>query len=300
MKTPSRRFLVYLAVGRVFRSCRQPPRHALRRRVHHGRQLDEALDIVRRQEGIDVRQHGAYAGRPRLEALDAPLVSPAPGTTNGTWFQDFTTQAEARWLRIDFTAVHWYAGPNSASLISLLQNVYNTHNRPVWLTEFSVVSWSGTDTWTRGANYNFLAEFLWRAESLPWLRRYSLFQYMEGSGSGTDTATAPRSNTRNADGSITAFGALYAGWDGITSILHDKAYHLHNRNVYARVQNPGNTSTPSDSVTSVSPEISALGTQWYLIPGTSANTVRIISRRDGRRLRFFNGDRKSTRLNSSH
>jgi hypothetical protein len=226
---------------------------------------------------------------PRLEALDAPLVSPAPGTTNGSWFQDFTTQAEARGLRIDFTAVHWYAGPNSASLISLLQNVYNTHNRPVWLTEFSVVSWSGTDNWTRGANYNFLAEFLWRAESLPWLRRYSLFQYIEGSGSGTDTATAPRSNTRNADGSITAFGALYAGWDGVTSILNDKAYHLHNRNVYARVQNPGNTSTPSDSVTSISPEISALGTQWYLIPGITANTVRIISRRDGRRLRFFNG-----------
>ena len=30
---------------------------------------------------------------------------------------------------------------------------------------------------TKGDNFDFLAEFLWRAESLPWLKRYSIFQF---------------------------------------------------------------------------------------------------------------------------
>jgi hypothetical protein len=231
---------------------------------------------------------------PRLEALDAPLVAPVPASIEvnsavspavpaSGWMLDFATQANALGYRRDRTAVHWYANPDASSLINRLEDIYQAYGKPIWLTEFSVVDWNGTGNWTKANNYNFLAEFMWRAESLPWLQRYSLFQYAEGGGSGTDNASAPRSNTRNADGTLTAFGQLYAGWDGVTSVENHKNYHLHNKQQYRRVQNPAST----DLITSVSPEIATSGTQWILIPGTTADTVRIVSTLDQRRLRYW-------------
>jgi hypothetical protein len=228
---------------------------------------------------------------PRLMAQDAPLLGPAPGTTSTTtgWLLEFQAEAEARGFRVDYTAAHWYAGPNADSLINLLQQVYNKWQKPVWLTEFSPVRWSGSASWTRADNYNFLAEFLWRAESLPWLVRYSLFNFRDepigAPENPLDTTAAPRGNSIRSDGSLTGYGELYAGWDGVTSVMNQKSYHLHNKKLYRRVQNPAST----DLVTSVSPDVSAMGHQWFLIPGSTVGTVRIVSIRDGRRLRYFNG-----------
>lgn len=243
---------------------------------------------------------------PRLEAREAPLVAPVPAsiplnrnvepaTPAAGWLTDFTTQADALGYRRDYTAVHWYGGPNSSSLINHLEAVFEAFGRPVWLTEFSTVDWSGTSSWSDADNYNFLAEFLWRAESLNWLKRYSLFVFVEAASpdapnqTGNDRPEAPRSNAIRADGTLTAFGALYAGWDGVASVVNQKSYHLHNKKEYRRVQNPGQTSVPADGVASVSPEASVAGTQWFLIPGTTANTVRVVSALDGRRLRYYTG-----------
>jgi hypothetical protein len=233
---------------------------------------------------------------PRLLSMDVPLLSPAPASKNTTqgWLVDFYDEAEELGYRVDYTGFHWYANPNSDALIANLQQAYERWQRPVWLTEFSVVRWEGSGgQWTAADNYNFLAEFLWRAESLPWLKRYSLFQFVENAAganqSAPDPPEAPRSNTRRADGSLTAFGELYASWDAITDVLPHKSYHIHNKAAYRRLQNPGSNSTPADAVHSVSPETPTAGNQWFLIPGTTENTVRLVSTRDGRRLRYWNG-----------
>ena len=230
----------------------------------------------------------AIALWPRLEAIGRPLVAPAPANMFGGWYADFKAKADARGLRYDYTPVHWYSAPNLTNTINHLQNVHNTYGRPVWLTEFAPISWSGSGNWTKRDNYNFLAEFMWHAESLPWLKKYSLFQFEVGRQSGTDGPNAPRGNSRNADGSLTAFGELYAGWDGVASVVHHRAYHLQNRGVYRRVHNPGPT-TPSDLVATSDTEIASSGTQWHLIPGSTADTVRIVSRLDGRKLRYYSG-----------
>lgn len=230
---------------------------------------------------------------PRLESLNAPLVSPAPvGAFNG-WLADFSAQADALGLRRDYTAVHWYSAPNANNLISHLQQVYQTFGRPVWLTEFSAVRWSGTANWTYADNYNFLAEFMWRAEALPWLKRYSLFHFIESASgpnqSANDPAEAPRSNSILADGTLTPFGELYASWDGVAEVLPGKAYHVHNRGEYQRIRNLGNSAIPG----AVDPGNSDEGTQWFLTPGITENTYRIISTRDGRPLRFVSGSNVS-------
>jgi hypothetical protein len=227
---------------------------------------------------------------PRLEAMEVPLVSPVPANAFNGWLADFVNQANALGYRRDYTAVHWYGSPNAGNLISHLEQNYNSFGqRPVWLTEFSTVDWNQNSSWTHSDNYEFLAEFMWRAEGLAWLRRYSVFQFRAGTldnpnQSAPDPATAPRSNTRNNDGTLTAFGELYAAWDGVTQVLNDKAYHIHNRGQYRRLLNSG-TSLAEATL----PEDSGSGTQWFLAPGITTNTLRIISTRDGRPLRFIDG-----------
>ncbi len=227
----------------------------------------------------------ALARWAQLEALDMPLVAPCPANPTGTWADDWNTQANALGLRRDYTPVHWYANPNSDSLISTLQNVYNTYGRPVWLTEFAPISWSGADSWTKADNFNLLAEFMWRAEALTWLKRYSYFQFSEGGAGGTDTPAAPRGNMRKSDGSLTALGELYSGWDGVTSVVTSKPYHVHNRQAYTRLMNPGGTA----SLSFADPDLPTTGTLWTLTSGLTAGTHRIVSAVDGRNLRFYEG-----------
>jgi hypothetical protein len=225
---------------------------------------------------------------PRLEAMDLPLVAPAPASTFGGWLSTFVSQANARGYRRDYTAVHWYSAPDADALISHLQQAYNSFGRPVWLTEFSAVRWSGTATWSEKDNWNFLAEFMWRAESLSWLKRYSIFQFTEGASGAPDPAAAPRSNVRTSGGGLTPFGELYAGWDGVTEVLPHKAYHVQNRGEYERLQNLGGAGPVFTG-----PSSSGSWTQWLLTPGESPSTYRLVSMRDGRPLRFVNGENVS-------
>lgn len=224
---------------------------------------------------------------PRLLARDVPVVSPAPASTYGnTWFEEFVTKADALGYRRDYTATHWYSAPSSDALVNHLTAVYNDYGRPVWLTEFGNTRWSGTATWTEAQSYNFLAEFLWRAEALTWLKRYSIFGYIEEAPgapppASPDPPEAPRSNILRHDGTLTPLGQLYAGWDGVTSIVGNRAYHLHNHGEYERVSNAASGSAPS----LVGPDAAGPGLQWFFSPGVAANTWRILSTRDGRPLR---------------
>lgn len=226
---------------------------------------------------------------PRFEARDVPLVSPVPASTFSEWNTNFFNQARDNGYRIDHWSVHWYAGPNASSLINVLGRAYTNYGfRPIWLTEFSVVPWSPGE-WSDKSNFDFLAEFMWRAEGLSWLKRYSLFAFTDGgSTNNPDLPTAPRSDAFNADGSLTPFGELYAGWDGVTNVVTNRAYHLHAHGAYRRGHNAGGASAPA----AVSPTNSLAGLQWTLAPATTTtntNTFRIISTRDGRPLRYVDG-----------
>ncbi len=255
-----------------------------------GRSLDPANPAT--ADDFDMQRTVEEAVRrwPRLEAMDVPLVSPSPAGAFNGWLDEFHDRTSRLGYRVDHTAIHIYRGPNVDAFINDIDRAYDNWGRPVWVKEFSVVRWSGNNTWTHADNYNFLAEFLWRAESIPHLARYSLFQFRASDGSvnqsAPDPSDAPRSNTYNIDGTLTAFGQLYAGWDGVAEIANHKACHLHNRGRYQRVRNPA---ADNNTVGTVSPETDTTGIQWFLIPGTTENTVRICSTEDGRRLRFLDG-----------
>lgn len=227
---------------------------------------------------------------PRLERMEMPLASPVTVSPDNVWMNDFMTQAQSLGYRVDSIAAHNYPDPNGGSsdeLVDLLQTFHTTWNRPVWLTEFSTVNWSGTGTWTEEDNYNWLAEFIWRAESLPWLRRHSLFLFTANASYPIPTnpwdTVGPRSNAFQTDGTTpTPFGELYFAWDCDATVRTDKAYFIHNKGERKRIQNAVSSTGPTQRWIRDASSV----TQWVLRPTGTAGQHYITSLRDGRRLRY--------------
>ena len=233
---------------------------------------------------------------PRLQAMDLPLVSPAPAQNNFSngWLAGFYSRAAALGYRVDYTGVHHYPGPGGGSsdgLIANLTSAYGTWNRPVWLTEFSFVDWNRTSSWSEEDNYNALAEFLWRAEGLPWLRKYALFVFTADADHPQPpnpwqaTTPAPRSNSYDEAGNLTAFGRLYAAWDGDTTVRPDKRYFIHHKESRKRLASiAGQGGAAARNIRNDSTV-----TEWTLVPAGTANRYHLVSASDGRRLSFTNG-----------
>jgi autotransporter-associated beta strand protein len=230
---------------------------------------------------------------PRLQAMDLPLVSPAPASMTNGWLADFYTQANARGYRVDYTAIHNYPGPNGGSsnnLVSTIQSAYNTWGRPVWLTEFSFVDWGKNSSWSEEDCYNTLAEFIWRAESLSWFRKYALFVFTEDANNpqpatpwstSVTTGGAPRSNSRDISGNLTAFGKLYAAWDNDAALRTDKTYYIHNKNSRKRLANLLASVPNAQSI-----RVDDNSVSWTLVSTGASNTYYLVSSRDGRRLSY--------------
>ena len=236
---------------------------------------------------------------PRLMALDQPLLSPSPGTLNPpagpSWHQQFYDEADRLGYRVEYNAIHTYPGPsggNSDNLINLVQTEFNDFGLPVWLTEFSFVDWGGNQNWSEEDCYQTLAEFLWRAENLTALRKYALFVFSESAeypqppNSFTNYNPAPRSNSYDILGNLTAFGKLYAGWDNDTTIRTDKTYLIHNRALRKRMANAGTTNTTPGgrTIRTDGPIVN-----WTLVSAGAANRYYVVSSIDGRRLSHTTG-----------
>ena len=220
---------------------------------------------------------------PRLEAMDVPVVSPAPALGGEDWWlTPFQDQVDNLGYRTDYAGGHWYAGPSVDNLFAHINDLQNDGNgRDVWLTEFSVVDWSGgSGNWSEETNYNFILEFLWRAENKNNLDKYAIFIFTGNGPTNPWDMSNPRSNFRYNNGSLTPFGKAYAAWDGDKTIRDDTAYILHNRNARHRVRNDGGSG----------PEASWLrreddSVQWAMQDAGNGRKY-ITSLVDGRRLRY--------------
>ena len=228
---------------------------------------------------------------PRLESLDLPLVSACPASSTSGWLAGFYDDVNARGMRSEYTAVHSYPGPNGGSasaVLNVAQTAYNSFGRKVWFTEFSTVDWSGGGNWSEEDNYNWINEFIWRAESLDYLKKYSLFIFTADTNSPTATnprdkpATAPRSNFFETNGATrTAFGEAYTAWDEDTTLRDDKVYLLHSQGARHRLR----CATGNSSLTNAWIRSSDVSAQWVLRPAPGGRKY-IVSAQDGRRLRF--------------
>ncbi|MFD9700170.1 sigma-70 family RNA polymerase sigma factor [Lentzea sp. NPDC059081] len=121
---------------------------------------------------------------PKLTATGLRVGSPAvahSGDKAGGWLDQFMTGAAQRGLRVDFIAVHWYGSDFSDAAVGHLKNyleaVHNRYGKPVWLTEYSLIDFSGGSA--RYPSQAQLAAFARGSsammESLPWVERYAWF-----------------------------------------------------------------------------------------------------------------------------
>jgi hypothetical protein len=131
---------------------------------------------------------------PKLQATGARLGSPAPAygaDKAGGWFDQFMSGASRRGYRVDFIALHWYgsdfSGAATGQLRDYLEKVYARYHKPIWLTEYALIDFSGAPKFPSGAQQAaFVTASTAMLRSLPWVERYAWFALGTGdSGDGT-------------------------------------------------------------------------------------------------------------------
>jgi len=226
------------------------------------------------------------------QTLDLPLAAPAAayinGNANGNWSATFFGYVTNWGCRVDYLPAHLYPGNNSSGSsgiwINSLQTAYNTWGFPMWMTEFGVVDWSGTGYWDEEDNYTAMAEFLWRAESAPWLRKYSLFIFGGAMAANpwTRTTPAPTSNAYDNNSVLTPFGELYAAWDDDANVETNKTYYVYNSSTRKNLANMLDPQLPDAK----SILVRDTATQWTLMSTPTSGQYYLTSAVDGRRLSY--------------
>lgn len=229
---------------------------------------------------------------PRLERMNLPLVGPCPAQHNGSWRQNYEAIAEVRGLRSEYMALHWYAGCNGGSpqnIINVINSVYNAYGKPIWITEFAVKDWYATGSWSRNDNYNWLAEFLWRAEGIAHLEKYSIFEWgTEDNNADPTVGDGPtmglhvrNDKTNSGYEDLSECGLLLAGWDGDTTIRDEKEYIIHNKGRSLRL-----IDHPASNTVSHANILHRGGTDQFMFQSAPNGNKYIVGVNDGRRLHY--------------
>ncbi|MEE1799062.1 glycoside hydrolase family protein [Streptomyces sp. NPDC101062] len=121
---------------------------------------------------------------PRLQSTGMRLGAPAVafgGNTPGGWLDRFMSGAAARGYRVDFIPLHWYGGDFSSAaaeqLRGYLQAVYDRYHKPIWLTEYALIDFSGSAPRYPSSQQqaDFVRSSTAMLESQSYVERYSWF-----------------------------------------------------------------------------------------------------------------------------
>lgn len=140
---------------------------------------------------------------PALLSTGRRIGSPATAgnaTVPGGWFDQFMQNNP----HVDFIAIHWYAGPNPASLLNIVDTLYAKYSLPIWITEFAVADWKIPNKYTMDDVITFMQAVIPELEERAYVERYAW---------KTRTLADPNmgsSSIFNDDGSLTLLGQVYA------------------------------------------------------------------------------------------
>lgn len=163
---------------------------------------------LREQANMSVEQ--ALDLWPRLQSTGLRLGSPVVafgGDTAGGWLDRFMSGVRERGYRVDFIALHWYgsdfrADAATGQLRGYLQAVYQRYKLPIWLTEYSLIDFSGQPKFpTGGQQAAFVRASTAMLSSLSFVWRYAWFSLPSTGDAGT--------GLYRDDGSPTEAGAAY-------------------------------------------------------------------------------------------
>ena len=136
--------------------------------------------------GNNITAQQAVDAWPDIIATGLRIGSPAPAATHtpqpGVWIYDFMKGINNS---VDFIALHFYsANPDwVAELEKYVTDVYQMYQKPIWVTEFAMVNYSGSsyttpDVQTEAQNVISACQML---NSLSFVDRYAWFAIPQNS-----------------------------------------------------------------------------------------------------------------------
>ena len=141
----------------------------------------------------------AIAEWPNLMRSGLRLGSPAPTDGGLTWLYQFLDQAQALDYRVDFVAVHFYRGGQTATqLYDWLRDIHLRTGKPLWVTE-----WNNGANWTCCAPTSYeqqatiIKSFTEKMDEAPFVERYAIYNWLSGN------------REMIVNGALTAAGAVY-------------------------------------------------------------------------------------------
>jgi autotransporter-associated beta strand protein len=124
----------------------------------------------------------AIAEWPSLMRSGLRLGSPAPTDGGLAWLYQFLDEAEALNYRVDFVAVHFYRGGQTATqLYNWLRDIHIRTGKPLWVTE-----WNNGANWTCCAPSSYeqqasiIKSFSAKMDEAPFVERYAIYNWLSG------------------------------------------------------------------------------------------------------------------------
>jgi len=124
----------------------------------------------------------AIALWPKVEARARGLRLGSPATTaqgtlgRNSWQRRFMNEVEARGLRVDFMAVHYYSRDGDVDAFRRwLEAVHRDYRRPIWVTEFARIDWDRPGAVSHEQNAAFATAAIRMMERLPFVERHAWF-----------------------------------------------------------------------------------------------------------------------------
>jgi|TARA_A100001011_G_C14318853_1_gene849423 hypothetical protein len=148
---------------------------------------------------------------PLIETLNVPISSPVTSAPLNDWMRNFMQVANSQNLRIDFVAIHIYHKNNPTEFIELIEEVYQTYGKPIWITEFAVrdtnATINNTNIYSESYVLAFMENVLNELHKLDYVKRYSWFDPNANNEKYPRLQTADIINENNQ---LTTLGEYYA------------------------------------------------------------------------------------------
>ncbi len=146
---------------------------------------------------------------PQLMETGLPLASPGCVHPDRDWMKEFFREVEKRKLRVDYIAVHSYAGPDAHGLINRLREVHKMFgNRPIVITEFAVGDWNAKTVEENKHSVKQVSQYM--RDVLPLLDKADFVHSYAWFSASPKIAALGTSALFNEAGELTELGKIYA------------------------------------------------------------------------------------------
>ena len=160
---------------------------------------------------------------PLIETLDVPISSPATSAPLNNWMKDFMEEVSNQNLRVDFIAIHIYHKNDPVEFIELLEEVFQTYGKPIWITEFAVRDTNATENnpniYSESYVLSFMQNVLDEIHDLDYVKRYSWFDPNANNEKYPMLQTADIISENNQ---LTTLGEYYASYNPNNNLSNHK------------------------------------------------------------------------------